>query len=459
MHVTHRAPINVVGLVLCATALHACGGSSGGAGADTEVDASIRGNLNDGPVVGAQVTVRTRSGGVLQNGVSDQRADYAIAVKTASTSYPLLFEATAGTDIVTNLPPDFTLASAVLEPRSTIANLNPFTTLAIATARQMPSGITTANIETALENVMLQFDTGLVSLAIGGPMSTPIEDSNVAEMVKTSEALAEIFRRVQSTMRSAGRTYSVDEVIERLGADLIDGKVDGHGGPMTDRQTSAAAMVVSAQVLMETMTNSLHVNGQPATAALDKAVNRLRSQPTSTPTASVPVTAGIIYGVRDGIAAAASIAPSDELTALEQTLKTFAPGMRPSAAAEALPADGDAFVPALRLVTAGAARDVDTLVATGTNSSRPLGPGTVTLSWMPPTANADGSPLIDLAGYRVRWGRESRRYTGSAMIDNPGITRFVVEGLASGQHYFAITALNAKDVESEHSNEATARVP
>jgi hypothetical protein len=81
------------------------------------------------------------------------------------------------------------------------------------------------------------------------------------------------------------------------------------------------------------------------------------------------------------------------------------------------------------------------------------------LSWTPPTENGDGSPLTDLAGYRVRWGIQSRRYTDSAKIDNPGITRFVVEGLASGQYYFAITALNAKDLESSFSNEATQLVP
>jgi hypothetical protein len=81
------------------------------------------------------------------------------------------------------------------------------------------------------------------------------------------------------------------------------------------------------------------------------------------------------------------------------------------------------------------------------------------LSWLPPTENADGTPLTDLAGYRVQWGTQTRRYTGSASIDNPGITRFVVEGLASGQHYFAITALNKKDMESAFSNEATKWIP
>ena len=64
---------------------------------------------------------------------------------------PAVLEATGGTDMVTNLPPDFALRSSALEPRSrATANLNPFTTLALATAEQMGDGATTGNIRTAL---------------------------------------------------------------------------------------------------------------------------------------------------------------------------------------------------------------------------------------------------------------------------------------------------------------------
>ena len=98
MHFTHRSLINVVGLVVCVTALHACGGGSGGTGADTEVDANIRGSVGDGPVVDANVTVRMKSGGALRSALSSQKAGYNITVRTAAKNYPLLFEATGGTD-------------------------------------------------------------------------------------------------------------------------------------------------------------------------------------------------------------------------------------------------------------------------------------------------------------------------------------------------------------------------
>jgi hypothetical protein len=85
--------------------------------------------------------------------------------------------------------------------------------------------------------------------------------------------------------------------------------------------------------------------------------------------------------------------------------------------------------------------------------------GSATLSWLPPTENADGSPLLDLAGYRVYWGQQSGNYTKSISITNPGITTYVVENLASGTHYFATTAVNASGVESTYSGELLTTIP
>jgi hypothetical protein len=84
--------------------------------------------------------------------------------------------------------------------------------------------------------------------------------------------------------------------------------------------------------------------------------------------------------------------------------------------------------------------------------------GTVTLSWMPPTANTDGSPLLDLAGYEIYWGPESGSYSDSFNISNPGITTYMVENLTAGAHYFAIKAISSGRVASDFSNEIVATV-
>lgn len=76
--------------------------------------------------------------------------------------------------------------------------------------------------------------------------------------------------------------------------------------------------------------------------------------------------------------------------------------------------------------------------------------GATTLSWMPPTANEDGSPL-NLTGYRIYWGLTKGNLTDSVTLNNPGLTRYVVEQLKPATYYFVATALS-KDGESEPSN-------
>jgi hypothetical protein len=80
--------------------------------------------------------------------------------------------------------------------------------------------------------------------------------------------------------------------------------------------------------------------------------------------------------------------------------------------------------------------------------------GTATLTWMPPTQNEDGSPLTDLAGYKIHWGPASRDYLNTVTIQNPGITAYVVENLVPGKYFFAISSLNSLGTESVYSNEA-----
>ncbi len=77
--------------------------------------------------------------------------------------------------------------------------------------------------------------------------------------------------------------------------------------------------------------------------------------------------------------------------------------------------------------------------------------GSVTLSWFPPTQNADGSALTDLAGYRIRYGRDADALDGVITLKNPGLTRLVVEDLASATWYFAMTSFNSSGRESERS--------
>jgi hypothetical protein len=81
--------------------------------------------------------------------------------------------------------------------------------------------------------------------------------------------------------------------------------------------------------------------------------------------------------------------------------------------------------------------------------------GSVTLSWTPPTQNEDGSQLTDLAAYRILWSRDGGTLSNSVRINNPSVTRYVVENLTPGTYEFTATAINSAGVESRFSNAIT----
>jgi hypothetical protein len=80
--------------------------------------------------------------------------------------------------------------------------------------------------------------------------------------------------------------------------------------------------------------------------------------------------------------------------------------------------------------------------------------GTISLAWDPPTTNADGSPLTDLAGYKIYYGTAFGTYDHS--IDVGNVTTYTLTGLAQGQtYYIAVIAYDTSNNQSGFSNEAS----
>ena len=71
--------------------------------------------------------------------------------------------------------------------------------------------------------------------------------------------------------------------------------------------------------------------------------------------------------------------------------------------------------------------------------------------------NDDGTAL-KLTGYRIYWGLTADNLTNSITLDNPGLTRYVVEQLQPATYYFVATALS-QDGESDPSNVIAMQVP
>jgi len=79
-------------------------------------------------------------------------------------------------------------------------------------------------------------------------------------------------------------------------------------------------------------------------------------------------------------------------------------------------------------------------------------PGTVTLSWIAPTGNTNGTPLTDLAGYHIHYGTSQDNLTKVIDLAGTGTTEYEVSGLAPGTYYFAVSAYTAMGTESAESD-------
>ena len=85
-------------------------------------------------------------------------------------------------------------------------------------------------------------------------------------------------------------------------------------------------------------------------------------------------------------------------------------------------------------------------------------PGAATLSWEAPSQNVDGSALTGLTGYKIHYGTKPGSYSETISIDTVAMTTYVIDGLAAGTYYFAITAVSSGGLESEFSGEASTTI-
>jgi hypothetical protein len=78
--------------------------------------------------------------------------------------------------------------------------------------------------------------------------------------------------------------------------------------------------------------------------------------------------------------------------------------------------------------------------------------GTATLSWTAPTLDTNGSPITNLAGYNLYYGKTSTTMTNVIAVNNPASGDYVIRNLAPGTWYFAVVAYNTQALESTFSN-------
>lgn len=81
--------------------------------------------------------------------------------------------------------------------------------------------------------------------------------------------------------------------------------------------------------------------------------------------------------------------------------------------------------------------------------------GRATLSWQAPTLRVDGTPLTDLAGFRVYYGNSANNLNIVIQVADPGARSQLIENLTVGTWYFAATAFDSGGGESARSNTAS----
>jgi len=84
--------------------------------------------------------------------------------------------------------------------------------------------------------------------------------------------------------------------------------------------------------------------------------------------------------------------------------------------------------------------------------------GSVILTWDAPTTYTDGTPIINMGGYKIGTGTVSGSY--SQIIDTGNVTSYTLSNLANGTTYFfAVKAYDTSGNKSEFSNEETYTTP
>lgn len=96
---------------------------------------------------------------------------------------------------------------------------------------------------------------------------------------------------------------------------------------------------------------------------------------------------------------------------------------------------------------------------TATPNQVPVGFGTASLSWTPVTTDTNGTPLADLAGYKIYYGSSPGELSTTILVADPSATAYLVANLTSGTWYFTVAAYTTGGVDGVRSNVALKEIP
>ncbi len=402
-------------------------GESASVDEPTSVTFDVSGSVGDGPVVGADMQVLGSDGALLAQFLSDGSAGYRISLNADTAQVPLRVTANGGTDLVTNAAPDFLLQSALFASnRDATVNVNPFTTIAVEAANDL-GGLTQANYTSAMDIVVQELNGGLTSLANGGVTTQPIGSSNIAEIVRASETVGELIRRVQIEMNGASLAMDGDQILGAIAADLTDGVIDGRGGPRANTRVAALSNLLFAQILAETLRGELRVNGVNAMATIESAIAEVSPSPASPSLAELTATQAMIGSTRVGLVAAHAVSGDDELVGLLDSASGLQEGMDAGLVRALLPARAATILDTSVAAVASGNESLLELVnrvARERQTSIPVGNQPPSIAGTPPTSVVVGN---------------NYSFTPDAIDPDADALSFAVAGLPGWASFDAVT--------------------
>ena len=255
-----------------------------------------------------------------------------------------------------------------------------------------------------------------------------------------------------------------------MGSDLIDSVIDGAGGPRTNARLAAIANIGIAQVLLESMSNELYVNGADATASLESAISMMQVGTASPSLGELSATSGMLAQINIGLAAADAISDDARVTSLRQSVAGFQPGMQPTLARSVLTPDyRQTLDGVVQLLIGGDATTIATVnevvrndgVIPDNNSAPQINgtPGVAVeagsmYQFLPSASDADGDPLTFSVSNQPTWttfDAANGSMSGIPGESDVGIYSGIVVSVSDGQITTSLPAFTIS-VSSPFSN-------
>jgi hypothetical protein len=121
-----------------------------------------------------------------------------------------------------------------------------------------------------------------------------------------------------------------------------------------------------------------------------------------------------------------------------------------SGALSGTPAASNVGTDANILISVSDGTNTATLIAFSISVAEPAAES-ITLSWTAPSTNSNGTPVTDLAGYRVYYGTNAASLSTVITINGADDTSQVINNLKTGTWYFAVASFNSDKIESSLS--------